>query len=127
MAGLNHPNIVTLHSVEKAEGVHFIAMELVRGKALSQAIPCKGRGLTDLLETALPLTSAVAAAHEQGITHRDLKPVNVMIGGNGQIKVLGFGLAERGDIDDELSTQMATRTVTSEGGSRIRSRPHAAS
>jgi Tol biopolymer transport system component/predicted Ser/Thr protein kinase len=115
VAGLNHPNIVTLHSVQQTEGMHFITMELVHGKPLSKVIPRKGMDLAELLEVALPLTSAVAAAHEKGVAHRDLKPANVMIGDDGRVKVLDFGLAKTGDAGGEPSTQMPTRTVTSDG------------
>ncbi len=79
VAALNHPNIVTVFSVEEAEGTHFITMELVKGKTLSELIPKKGLPLNKFFEIAIPLADAVSAAHEQGITHRDLKPDNLMV------------------------------------------------
>jgi Tol biopolymer transport system component/predicted Ser/Thr protein kinase len=94
IAALNHPNIVTVFSVEDAEGIHFITMELVRGKTLSELIPQRGFALTRFLEIAIPLADAVAAAHQQGITHRDLKPDNIMVSDEGRVKILDFGLAK---------------------------------
>ena len=94
VAALNHPNIVTVHSVEEAGGVHFITMELVKGKTLAEMLPKKGFALGKFFEIAIPLADALAAAHQQGITHRDLKPANVMVSEDGRVKVLDFGLAK---------------------------------
>ena len=94
LAALNHPNIVVIHSVEEAEGVHFMTMELVRGETLAELLGEKAFTLDRFFDIAIPLADAIAAAHEQGITHRDLKPQNVMVDGNGRVKVLDFGLAK---------------------------------
>ena len=94
VAALNHPHIVTVHSFEESEGVHFITMELVRGKTLSEVIPRKGLSLAKFFEIAIPLADAVAAAHEKGILHRDLKPDNLMLSDEGRLKILDFGLAK---------------------------------
>src|SRR5262245_43669761 len=77
-AALNHPNIVTIHSVEQADGTYFLTLELIEGRSLAEMIPGDGLPLADLLSIAIPLADAVSAAHEKGITHRDLKPGNVM-------------------------------------------------
>jgi Tol biopolymer transport system component/predicted Ser/Thr protein kinase len=102
VAALNHPNIVTVHSIEHAGDVHFITMEYVSGEPLSAQIP-RGTGLPlqRFLDLAVPLVEAVAAAHQQGVTHRDLKPDNVMVTGDGRIKVLDFGLAKLKPALDE--------------------------
>ena len=94
VAALNHPNIVTLYSVEEVDGQLFLAMELVNGRTLQEVIPAGGLSIKVLLRTATSITEAVAAAHQQGITHRDLKPANVMITADGVVKVLDFGLAK---------------------------------
>ena len=75
IAALDHPNIVTVHSVEEAEGVHFITMGLVRGKSLSELIPRNGLPLGKFFDQAVALADAISAAHQQGITHRDLADV----------------------------------------------------
>jgi serine/threonine protein kinase/tetratricopeptide (TPR) repeat protein len=94
VAALKHPNIVTIHSIEEADGVHFITMELIDGTPLSDAIPPDGLPLARFLEIAIPLADAVKSAHAKGVVHRDLKPANVMIDDQGRIKVLDFGLAK---------------------------------
>jgi Tol biopolymer transport system component len=93
LAALNHPNIVTVHSVEQAEGIDFITMELVSGKTLSDLLPASGFVLERFFDIAMPLADALAAAHARGVTHRDLKPANIMVAGDGRVKVLDFGLA----------------------------------
>ncbi len=93
LAALNHPNIVTIYSVERHEGRPFLAMEFVDGEPLSDLIPDVGLPLDRLLDLALPLADAIAAAHQRGVTHRDIKPANVVIGSDGQLKVLDFGVA----------------------------------
>jgi TolB-like protein/tetratricopeptide (TPR) repeat protein len=94
LASLNHPNIVTLHSFEEVDGVHFLTMELVEGQSLNRLVPKGGLPVDRLLEYAAAISEALAAAHEKGIIHRDLKPANVMVTGEGRVKVLDFGLAK---------------------------------
>ncbi|HSF14935.1 MAG TPA: protein kinase [Vicinamibacteria bacterium] len=94
IASLNHPNIVHVYSVEELEGVRFFTMELVRGKTLSQILKGSRLSVVEFLEIAIPLADAVSAAHAEGITHRDLKPDNVMVSDEGRVKVLDFGLAK---------------------------------
>ncbi len=94
VAALKHPNIVTIHSIEESDGVHFITMELVEGKSLSEVVSPGGLSLERFLEIAVPLADAVRAAHAKGVIHRDLKPANVMLDDQGRIKVLDFGLAK---------------------------------
>ena len=94
VAALNHPNIVTIYSVEEVDGVPFLTMELVQGHALHGLIPQGGLPRERVLEFATQMAEAVVAAHRKGIIHRDLKPSNVMITGDGHIKVLDFGLAK---------------------------------
>ncbi|MGH9311281.1 MAG: protein kinase domain-containing protein [Vicinamibacterales bacterium] len=94
VAALNHPNIVTIHSVEEAEGVPFLTMELVEGTPLNRVIPSGGLPLSELLPLGISIAEALAAAHDRGIVHRDLKPANVMVGRDGRVKMLDFGLAK---------------------------------
>ncbi|MEE9532800.1 MAG: serine/threonine-protein kinase, partial [Acidimicrobiia bacterium] len=121
VAALNHPNIVTLHSVEEAStssgAVHFITMELVEGQTLTHLLPKNGFPLSRLLEIAIPLADAVSRAHRAGITHRDLKPDNIMIDGEGRLRVLDFGLAKLHEpIGSMQGTQVATITSDSAEG-----------
>ena len=115
LAALNHPSIVTVHSVEEADGMHFITMELVKGKTVAEVLPRKGFALDRFFDVAIPLTDAVAAAHQQGITHRDLKPANVMIDDNGRVKVLDFGLAKATPGFLNRGGELRTQSATQEG------------
>lgn len=116
IAALNHPNIVTVHSVEEADGIHFITMELVRGKRLTELIPKRGMPLDRFFDVAIPLADALASTHEHGIVHRDLKPDNLMIGDDGRLRILDFGLAtDRDAHPDEATSEVPTRSPTREG------------
>jgi tetratricopeptide (TPR) repeat protein len=116
VAALNHPNIVTIYSVEEANGIRFMTMELVRGQTLDALIPEGGMSVRDFLDLAVPLADAIAAAHAKGVQHRDLKPPNVMVDEEGRVKVLDFGLAtQREATGPEGVTQMLTGELTGEG------------
>jgi Tol biopolymer transport system component len=114
VASLNHPSIVTLHSIDQAAGTQFLTMEYVDGSPLSELIPKHGLPLDRLLRIAIPLADAVGAAHQRGILHRDLKPANVMVTGDGRVKVLDFGLAK---LQEDVNTADAlpTQELTGEG------------
>ena len=117
VAALNHPNIITIYSVEDLDGVLFLTMELVEGKTLTELIPPHGMSLEQLLHVGIPLADAVGAAHQRGITHRDLKPANVMVTDEGRVKVLDFGLAKLQEESpvDGLSATMTQGQLTAEG------------
>jgi TolB-like protein/cytochrome c-type biogenesis protein CcmH/NrfG len=108
LAQLDHPNIVTIHSVEECDGVHFLTMQLVEGLPLDRLIPAGGLAVEQIVEIASALGDALAAAHEKGIVHRDLKPANVMISNEGRVKVLDFGLAK-----DVRASGLGDATLTS--------------
>jgi serine/threonine protein kinase/Flp pilus assembly protein TadD len=116
-ATLNHPNIVTIHSVEEAGGTRFLTMEFIDGSSLVRLIPKDGMPLDRLLNVAIPLVDAISAAHQTGITHRDLKPANVMVTTDGRVKVLDFGLAKlREPSRAELAVSaIPTEALTGEG------------
>ncbi len=93
IAALNHPNIVTIYEIGRAEDLHFIVMEFIRGGSLEKVISPGGLEVKKILDTALAMTEAISAAHKQGITHRDLKPSNIMMTETVRVKVVDFGLA----------------------------------
>ena len=93
-SALNHPNIVTVHDIDQADGVDFIAMECISGRTLAQAIAGKPLAVKEALGYAAQIADALTAAHRAGIVHRDLKPGNIMVTGEGRVKILDFGLAK---------------------------------
>ena len=116
LAALDHPNIVTIHSVEKADGIHFLTMQLVEGRTLSSLITREGLPLERIFEIGIPLADALVAAHEKGIVHRDLKPGNIVITDEGRVKVLDFGIAKlTRDVEATDASELPTETLTLEG------------
>ena len=113
VSALNHPHIITIYEIESANGIDFIVMEYVRGKSLDTLIPHHGMRLNEFLRIAIPIADALAAAHVHGIIHRDLKPANVMVGTDGGVKVLDFGLAKL--MGDERAADETDETVTAAG------------
>ena len=120
-SALNHPGIVTIHDITQHEGIDFIAMEFVPGRTLDRMIPRHGLGLKEMLDYAVQIAEALAAAHAAGIVHRDLKPANVIVTDQGRIKVLDFGLAKLVDRvglpawDDAAPTATRAAPVTDQG------------
>ena len=126
VAALNHPHIVTIHSVEDAGTAVFLTMELVEGRSLAEALPATGLPIDRVLTIGIAVADATSAAHQKGITHRDLKPGNIMLGEGeqaGRIKVLDFGLAKVVDAQrgaagaSMLPTEAPAQTapITAEG------------
>ena len=120
VAGLNHPNIVVLHSIEEAGASRFLTMELVEGRSLAALVTPGGLPLAQLLDLAIPLADALVAAHERGVVHRDLKPANVMVTREGRVKVLDFGLAKLTGVNpDPSATQAATLAAPLSGAGQV--------
>ncbi len=109
LASLNHPNIVTIHSVEKEHGFDFLTMELVEGSTLSERLALGPMPLAEAIKVARQLVDAVSAAHEKGIIHRDLKPANITLTADGHVKVLDFGLAKPIEVE---AKEMAEQPLT---------------
>ncbi len=95
-AALNHPNIAHIYEIGEADGVNFIAMEYVEGQTLAAKI--KGRPLetAEIVAITTQIADALDEAHSKGITHRDLKPSNIVITQRDQVKVIDFGVLQRG-------------------------------
>ena len=94
VSALNHPNIVTIYEIGQSNSLHFITTEFIDGETLREHLARKRRSLDEVLDVAIQIASALAAAHAAGIVHRDIKPENIMIRPDGYVKVLDFGLAK---------------------------------
>jgi serine/threonine-protein kinase len=102
-AGLNHPNIVAVYDRGEAEDTYYIVMEYLKGPDLKKVI--RDQGPLDpavAVDNALQILSALTAAHAAGIIHRDIKPQNVMVSGDGRLRVADFGIA-RADADQQMT------------------------
>lgn len=108
-AGLTHPNIVSVYDVCEDQGLYFIVMELVEGITLKQYINLNGRLRMDQAITfSIQIASALEAAHEHHVIHRDIKPQNIIVSKSGNIKVTDFGIAKAA-----TSTTMSTTGIGS--------------
>ena len=94
LAALNHPNIATIHSIEHADGLHALVMELVEGPTLAERLKHGPLAWREALVLARDLAGALEAAHDKGVVHRDLKPANIKFSAAGPLKLLDFGLAK---------------------------------
>jgi serine/threonine-protein kinase len=115
LAALNHPNIVSIYSIERAGEHLFFTMELVDGQPLAEAIPAGGMPLEQFFEVAIPAAEAVAAAQSHGVTHRDLKPANIMLTRDGTAKILDFGLAKLHHAEESAGTSPTSPEITRVG------------
>jgi eukaryotic-like serine/threonine-protein kinase len=113
-ASLKHHNIATIYSLEEADDVLFIVMEYVEGDTLSDHIPASGMDLDMFFATFIPLSDALAHAHELGRVHRDIKPGNIMLTPNGTPKILDFGLAriiQQEPSPQDIAAELPTQTM----------------
>lgn len=115
-SALNHPNIVTIYSIEEADGFAFIAMEYVEGETLKSLIDRKPIDPSTLIQIGAQISDALAAAHSAGLIHRDIKPSNILITQAGQAKILDFGLAKLTQVTDHsLSGEQTMSQLTQTG------------
>jgi Tol biopolymer transport system component len=121
LAALNHPNICAIYSIEEADAIRFLVLELVDGETLAEKLADLSGGLSlrEVVNIARQIAEALEAAHEKGIIHRDLKPANIKITPGGVVKVLDFGLAKairgNGSKPDLINVSVVTQNGQSEG------------
>jgi two-component system LytT family response regulator len=103
-AAVSHPAITVVHEIDTAEGVTFIAMELIRGDSLAARLARERLSLPRALELAIEIADGLAEGHARDIVHRDLKPSNVMVTESGRAKIIDFGLAKPAKPRDPLDS-----------------------
>lgn len=112
-AQFNHPNIVTIHAVGEHGDRPYVALEYVEGENLRERTKGERLPLPETLRIGLAIAEALAEAHDHGILHRDLKPANIIIGSDGRVRLLDFGLAKAVQaIDDEDPSASSTSSST---------------
>src|SRR5437667_4458754 len=94
VVALNHPNILTVYEIGEDHSTHYIASELIEGETLRQRLARGRMELSEAVDVAIQVASALAAAHETGIVHRDVNPGNIMLRPDGYVKVFDFGVAK---------------------------------
>ena len=121
LARVAHPNVVSVFDVGTVGQAVFIAMELVEGKTVGAWMRLRERSIRELLELFMAAARGLAAAHRAGISHRDFKPDNVMVGSDGRVRVLDFGLARAGQPGHH---RLAARSRRRRAGPRRRRPRH---
>src|SRR6266446_1694479 len=112
VAGLNHPNIVTVYEIGTDDSVQYIASELIEGETLRQRLARGSIQVGEAVEIAIQVAGALAAAHEAGIVHRDVKPENIMLRPDGYVKVLDFGIAKLAESAFAEATADGAESIT---------------
>src|SRR5688572_19080902 len=114
-SALNHPNILTVYEIGRADDTTFLATEFVDGVTLREHMRHRLK-LVEVLDIAIQIASALVAAHAAGIVHRDIKPENIMVRKDGIVKVLDFGLAKLTEKHDSSSEATTIAWVNTEPG-----------
>src|SRR6266699_1314749 len=104
VVGLNHPNILTVYEIGEDHSIHYIASELIEGETLRERLAHGRMQLSEAVDVAIQVASALAAAHRAGIVHRDIKPENIMLRPDGYVKVLDFGIAKLAEQEVPVTT-----------------------
>ncbi len=114
---LNHPNILDIHDLGVVDERPYVVTELLEGETLSHRLVRQPVvPIREAIDTALQAAQGLAAAHEKGIVHRDLKPANLFLTRDGRVKILDFGLAKRGPLEEEPPDHSTVTTALTQPG-----------
>ena len=116
LSKLNHPNIATIHDFDTQQGVDFLVMEYIPGITLSENLAARPLPEKEVLRLGVQLAEGLAAAHDHGVVHRDLKPGNLRVTSDGRLKILDFGLAKLWrPVTDSAATESLSETQAMAG------------
>jgi len=110
-ADLRHPNIVTIYDSGIAHGQYYYAMEYIDGTALDNYVKTNELSTREIMKLFNKICSAVAYAHQRGVMHRDLKPNNILVDGDGEPHILDFGLAKLADSSEQVSAEAVMASI----------------
>ena len=119
LARLNHPNVAIVHAFSSSEGQDFLVTEYIPGVSLDEKIAGQPLPIKLVLDLGLQLTRGLAAAHEQGVVHRDLKPGNLRLTPDGRLKILDFGLAQLTHPESDLAATITRSTTALTSGGTV--------
>src|SRR5712692_10309403 len=115
-SALSHPNVAHIYEIGEVEGISFIAMEYVEGQTLDARLNGSPLHPTEVVDIALQVAEALEEAHAKGITHRDVKPANIMVTPRAQVKMLDFGLAKIAGAGREVLAREGSTAAKTEPG-----------
>ena len=118
-ARLDHPNICAIHEVNDSGDSPFIVMQYIEGETLANKMMSRPLSMAEVVDVGIQIAEALAAAHSQGIIHRDIKPQNLIITPRGQLKILDFGLAKQLQGERPIDSEAATETLLTEQGQTV--------
>src|SRR5438445_4194400 len=124
IVALNHPNILTVYEIGEDHSTHYIASELIEGETLRQRLMRGRMELSEAVDVAIQVASALAAAHEAGIVHRDINPGNIMLRPDRYVKVLDFGIAKLAEQEGPMPKDEALLLVETNLGSILGTVPY---
>jgi Tol biopolymer transport system component len=116
VAALSHPNILAIHDLGRDEAAHYAVMELLAGETLRDRLGRSELSIPKAIDYASQIAQGLAAAHERGITHRDVKPENLFVTTTGLVKILDFGLARETSAGAPADSRVQTAAQLTEPG-----------
>jgi len=115
LGALSHPNLLAIHDVGSQNGTHFLVSELLEGESLRERLQEGALPVRKAMDLGVQIAKGLAAAHEKGIVHRDVKPDNIFLTRDGRAKILDFGLAKQSGVEGSGENATITAVATQPG------------